>query len=126
MGRARKGPDTEGQEWFRQEPPPAGLWIDGGLQTVETALRLVETLYALGARKVVVPPGLVVACEDVPGSNGLAACGFDVTLPDSGPEREALIWFIAGESGRPAWGPDVPLEVFRSRVGCRVAELAWT
>jgi hypothetical protein len=99
--------------------------MHGELQEVETGLRLVETLYALGARRVIVPAGLVVAWEGVPGSNGLATCGFEVFLPESGPEQEALIWFIASESGRPFWGPDKPLAMFRSRAGCKTAEMAW-
>ncbi len=125
MARARPDADREALTWLRQVPPPAGIWMHGGLQTVEVAVRLAETLYALGARRVVVPPGMVVPCNEEPGSNGQATCGFEVWLPDSGPEREALIWLIATEAGRPTWGPDVPLEVWRSRVGCQVAELAW-
>jgi hypothetical protein len=126
MGRARPEPDREALAWFRQVPPPAGLWMHGELQPVEVASRLAETLYALGARRVTVPAGLVIPCEDEPGSNGQAACGFEVRLPESGPEREALIWFIASESGQPIWGADVPLDTLRARVGCQTAELAWT
>jgi hypothetical protein len=125
MGRSRSDPDREALTWLRQVPPPAGLWMHRELHPVEVAVRLAETLYALGAEKVVVPAGLVIPCDEVAGSNGWAACGFEVWLPQSGPDREALIWFIATESGRPTWGPDVPPEALRSRVGCRTVELAW-
>jgi hypothetical protein len=99
--------------------------MDGERQPVEVAVRLAETLYALGARRVVVPASLVVPCEEVPESNGEATRGFEVWLPESGPDREALIWFIGGESGQPFWGPGTPVDALRSRVGCQKAEMAW-
>src|SRR5262245_1362983 len=121
MARTRSHGETEALAWLRQQPPPLGLWMHGSLASVEEAIALVETLHALGALRVTVPAGLVIEA-----SEGLTTCGFVVTLPEDGPDREALIWFCANETGRPAWGPDVPLETFRDRVGCRTVELAWT
>src|SRR5262249_3213606 len=100
--------------------------------SVAEGVQLVETLYALGALRVTVPAWAVFL--QPPGwspsgrhSGGLVTRGFEVELPEGGPDREALIWFIATECPELPlrWGPSVPLQVFRSRVGCKTAVLAW-
>jgi hypothetical protein len=125
MASAPAAPDPEALDWLRQDPPPAGVWIHKALEPVDVAIRLVETLYALGARRVTVPGWAVSVYQHGQRAGELTACGFEVSLPEAGPEREALIWSCATECGRPTWGPLVPLEVFRSRVGCKTVELAW-
>jgi hypothetical protein len=125
MATVPTGEGAEALEWLRQEPPPLGVWIHKELQPVAVALALVETLYALGARRVVVPAWAVSEYDGGPGAARLTARGFVVMLPKGGPDREALIWFCASECGRPSWGPMVPLEALRSRVGCETVELVW-
>jgi hypothetical protein len=125
------GPDPEALAWLSKTLPPVGVVIHKELRPLKEGIQLVETLYALGAIRVTVPAW---AIKPVPAGwwprgqqrpAGLTTCGFEVTLPESGPDREALIWFIANECSRPAWGPLVPLDAYRAPVGCKTAMLAW-
>jgi hypothetical protein len=129
MATPTTGPDPEALAWLSQTPPPVGVFLHKELRPVAEGVRLVETLYALGAVRVTVPAWAVkqVLPARWPGGRpgGSATCGFEVTLPDAGPDREALIWFIASECGEPRWGPGVPLDVLRAHVGCKTVELAW-
>jgi hypothetical protein len=47
--------EPEALEWLRQIPPPFGVCIHKALEPVTVGIKLVETLYALGARRVTVP-----------------------------------------------------------------------
>src|SRR5437899_567808 len=89
---------AEALAWFQQTPPPLGLDLHKELRPVEEAIRYVRGLYALGACRVSIPTW-AIACQRPtswrPG--GVWARGLEVTLPASGPEREALIWFCATE-----------------------------
>jgi hypothetical protein len=137
MASAASGPDPEALAWLRQSPPPFGVSLHKEVRPVAEGVQLVETLYALGAVRVTVPawairlarPGWMPIGRQQVGRHqgGLITCGFEVELPEGGPDREALIWFIATESPQLPlrWGPGVPLQVFRSRVGCKTAVLAW-
>lgn len=140
MTTAASGPDPEALAWLRQSPPPFGVSIRKETRPVAEGIQLVETLYALGALRVTVPSwavflqraGWLPSGRHSVGrhsggrhSGGLVTRGFEVELPEGGPDREALIWFIATECPEPRWGPGVPLAAFRSRVGCQKALLAW-
>jgi hypothetical protein len=128
MATVASGPDPEALAWFRQNPPPFGVSIRKDTRPVAEGVQLVETLYALG---VTVPSWAIFLHPAgwLPSggrhSGGLVTRGFEVELPGGGPDREALIWFIASECPEPRWGPGVPLAAFRSRVGCKTALLAW-
>jgi hypothetical protein len=131
MATAASGPDPEALAWLRQNPPPFGVaFLDGTLLLAE-GVQLVETLYALGAVRVTVPSWAIFQHRAgwLPSggrhSGGLVTRGFEVELPDSGPDREALIWFIASYCPERHWGPGVPPAALRSRVGCKKAVLAW-
>lgn len=137
MAMAASGPDPEALAWLRQSPPPFGVSIRKEMRPIAQGIQLVETLYALGARRVTVPSwavflhpaGWLNAGRSTTSrhSGGLVTRGFEVELPEGGPDREALIWFIATECPEPSrwWGPGMPLAAFRSRVGCKTAVLAW-
>jgi hypothetical protein len=130
MATAASGPDPEALAWLRQDPPPFGVSICKETRPVADGVQLVETLYALGALRVTVP-GWAVFLQRAGWSNsgrhsgGLVTKGFEVELPEGGPDREALIWFIASYCPERNWWPGVPLAVLRSRVGCKTAVMAW-
>ena len=131
MAAAASGPDPEALAWLGQNPPPFGVAFLHGTLPLAEGVHLVETLYALGAVRVTIPSWAIVQQRagwlptGVRHSGGLVTRGFEVELPEGGPDREALIWFIASECPEPRWGPAVPLAAFRSRVGCKNALLAW-
>src|SRR6516165_3389629 len=114
MATAASGPDPEALAWLRQNPPPFGVSIRKETRPIAEGIQLVETLYALGAVRVSVPSWAVFRQRAgwLPSgrhSGGLITHGFEVELPEGGPDREALIWFIATECPEPRWGPGVPL-----------------
>jgi hypothetical protein len=131
MAAAATGPDPEALAWLRQDPPPFGVSILKETRPLAEGIQFVETLYALGALRVTIPSwaifqqraGWLPTGGRHPG--GLVTRGFEVELPEGGPDREALIWFIASYCPERHWGPGVPLAALRSRVGCKKAVLAW-
>ena len=131
MAAAATGPDPEALAWLRQDPPPFGVSILKETRPVAEGIQFVETLYALGAVRVTVPCWAVFQHRAgwLPSggrhSGGLVTRGFEVELPEGGPDREALIWFIASYCPERHWGPGVPAAALRSRVGCKKAVLAW-
>ena len=131
MATAASGPDPEALAWLRQNPPPFGVAFLKDTLPLAEGVQLVETLYALGAVRVTVPSWAIFQHRAgwLPSggrhSGGLVTRGFEVELPDSGPDREALIWFIASYCPERHWGPGVPLAALRSRVGCKKAVMAW-
>jgi hypothetical protein len=131
MAGAPSAPDPEALAWLRQDPPPFGVSILKETRPVAEAIQFVETLYALGALRVTVPGWAIFRHPAgwLPSggrhSGGLVTRGLEVELPEGGPDREALIWFIASYCPERNWGPGVPLAAFRSRVGCKTAVMAW-
>jgi hypothetical protein len=135
MAAAATGPDPEALAWLRQDPPPFGVSILKETRPVAEGIQFVETLYALGAVRVTVPGWAIFQhgagwmnagrSTTIRHSGGLVTRGFEVELPEGGPDREALIWFIASYCPERHWGPGVPAAALRSRVGCKKAVLAW-
>jgi hypothetical protein len=131
MAAAATGSDPEALAWLRQDPPPFGITILKETRPVAEGIQFVETLYDLGAVRVTVPSWAIF--QQRPGwlpngvrhSGGPVTRGFEVELPEGGPDREALIWFIASYCPERHWGPGVPAAALRSRVGCKKAVLAW-
>jgi hypothetical protein len=117
-----QAPDPlEALDWLQQTPPPLGVDIHKSLYSVADAVRYVRGLYALGACLVTVPQWAIRRREPLGGRpGGVWACGLEVTLPASGPEREALIWFCATELRPTFLFPDQAVANLRTLVQSRM------
>jgi hypothetical protein len=118
--------DMEALAWFQRDPPPLGLDVHKERRPVAEAIRYIRGLYALGAVLVTVPAWAMATQQATAWRKGGEwARGLEVTLPESGPEREALIWYCAGELKPTFQDPDMAAEHVRSLVGSRKVVLCW-
>jgi hypothetical protein len=118
------GPEAVG--WLLANPNPHGF-ASARFPRTQDALAFVRRLYALGAERVEIDPRTIKSEPVRPWRPGgpYASCLL-VTLSPGGPEREALIWFLAVENRNGALGHDCA-EYFDPNhyLGRRLVEMGW-
>jgi hypothetical protein len=117
----------EAVEWLLANPNPHGFASEH-FGRIQEAVAFVRRLYALGAERVEIDRRTIREEPARPWRPGgpYANCLL-VVLPATGPEREALIWFLAVENSNRALGPGSCAEHFNPKhfLGRRVVGLGW-